>query len=72
MRNVIFQSTGLLHKKEDFLLELQRQYTKMAFFAHGGIFKSVVYVHMINETLTQKFHPYSISIRLLMVEWLTY
>ena len=43
--NVIFQSTGLLHKKEDFLLELQSQFlTKMAFFAHGEIFKNVVYL----------------------------
>ena len=66
MRNVIFQSTGLLHKKEDFLLESQSQYTKMASFAHGGIFKSVVY--MINENLSQKVHPYSIFTRSLMVE----
>jgi hypothetical protein len=36
--------------------------TKMTIFAHGGISKNnfVVYVLLVNETLNQKFHPYSI------------
>ena len=35
---------------------------KMTPFAHGGIpIKTfVIYVHILNETLRQKFHPYSI------------
>ena len=35
---------------------------KMAFFAHGGISIKlfVVYLHIINECLSFKFHPYSI------------
>jgi hypothetical protein len=35
---------------------------KMTFFAHGGISKKsfVVHVDMINENLSQNFHPYSI------------
>ena len=35
---------------------------KIALFAHGGISKKffVVYMYMVNETLSQKFHPYSI------------
>ena len=35
---------------------------KMAFFAHGGISIKlfVVYLHIINECLGYKFHPYSI------------
>ena len=36
--------------------------TKMTIFAHGGISKKsfVVHVDMINESLSQKFLPYSI------------
>ena len=35
---------------------------KMVFFAHGGISIKlfVVYLHIINECLSYKFHPYSI------------
>ena len=35
---------------------------KMTFFAHGGISIKlfVVYLHIINECLSYKFHPYSI------------
>ena len=35
---------------------------RMAFFAHGGISIKlfVVYLHIINECLSYKFHPYSI------------
>ena len=35
---------------------------KMSFFAHGGISIKlyVVYLHIINECLSYKFHPYSI------------
>ena len=35
---------------------------KMTFFAHGGISIKllVVYLHVINECLSYKFHPYSI------------
>ena len=36
--------------------------TKITFFEHGGISKEIlmVYVNMICETLSQKFHSYSI------------
>ena len=35
---------------------------KMTFFAHGGISLKlfVMYVHIIYENLSHKFHPYSI------------
>ena len=35
---------------------------KMTPFAHGGISikKFVMHVHILNETLSHKFHPYSI------------
>ena len=35
---------------------------KMTFFAHGGISIKlfVVYLHIINECLSYKFHPFSI------------
>ena len=35
---------------------------KMAFFAHGGISIKlfVVYLHIIDECLSYRFHPYSI------------
>ena len=34
----------------------------MTLFVHGGISKKifVVYMNMVNETFSQKFHPYSI------------
>ena len=34
----------------------------MTFFAHGGISTKnfVMYVHIINKTLSHKFHPYSL------------
>ena len=43
--------TDLLHKWEDFYPKLQFR-TKRSMF--------VVYMHMINDTLSQKFHPNSI------------
>jgi hypothetical protein len=56
-----FRKYFLLHRKVDFSTKQQNQYTKIAFFANGGISNKifVVDVEMINETLSQKFHPCS-------------
>ena len=45
------QSNDLPHRKEDFWTKLQILYQEKIF---------VVYVDMVNETLSQKFHPYSV------------
>ena len=47
---------------------------RMAFFAHGGISIKlfVVYLHIINECLSYKFHPYSISTGHTKVESVAY
>ena len=59
MRKAFFRKSVLLHRKVDFLTKTA---TKMTFFTHGGITKKifVVYVDMVSETLSQKFHSYSI------------
>ena len=46
----------------------------MTWCAHRGISKTlfVKYLHMIDETLSHKFHTYSILTRLIKVEWLKY
>ena len=50
MREAFFRPPDLLHKSEDLGLKVQ-----MTFFAHGGISikKFVMYVHIINKTLSQ-------------------
>ena len=47
---------------------------KMAFFAHGGISIKlfVLYLHIINECLSYKFHPYSILTGHIKVESVAY
>ena len=46
----------------------------MTWCAHGGISKKnlVAYLHMINETLSHKFHPYSILTGDTMAEFVIY
>jgi hypothetical protein len=45
-----------------FLHEMEYSVIKRTFSAHGGISIKlfVVYLHIINECLSYKFHPYSI------------
>ena len=55
----------LLSNKWIYYIEKQRimnSVIKITFFAHGGISIKlfVVYLHIINECLSYKFHPYSI------------
>ena len=55
----------LLSNKWIYYIEKHRitnSVTKMTFFAHGGISIKlfVVYLRIINECLSYKFHPYSI------------
>ena len=60
IRKIIF----LLHTNEDLCPKIQcDSVTKMTWCAHGWIKKTkiVAYVHMIIDTLSQKFYPYSIS-----------
>jgi hypothetical protein len=47
---------------------------KMAFFAHGGISIKlfVLYLHIINDCLSYKFHPYSILTEHTKVESVAY
>ena len=62
----------LLHKKDNFWYKIINSVTKITFLAHGGISKkkkiSAVYVDMMSETLSPKFHPYSIMTTQTMVE----
>ena len=52
----------LLHRKVDLCSKVADSVIKMTPFAHGGISIKffVMYVHILNETLSHKFHPYSI------------
>ena len=47
---------------------------KMVFFAHGGISIKlfVLYLHIINESVSYKFHPYSILTGHIKVESMAY
>jgi hypothetical protein len=49
-------------QKGVFLHQMTNSVSKMAIFPHGGISKKfyVMYTEMVNETLSQKFHPYFI------------
>ena len=56
-----------LHAQNNFLKfitvpKIPNSVIKMTLSAHGGISIKlfVIYVHIINETLSQKYHPYSI------------
>jgi len=63
MRKAFFRPPDLLYKIEDLGLKVVTNFVlEITFFAHGGISikKFVMYVHIINKTLSHKFHPYSI------------
>ena len=63
MRKAIFRPIDLLHKSEDFGPKNTNSVAKITFFVHEGISKKyilVIFVIMLNETLSLKFHLYSI------------
>ena len=61
MRKAFFRPPDLLYTSEDLGLNTN-SVLKMIFFAHGGISIEIflMYVHIMNKTLSHKFHPYSI------------
>ena len=56
--HAIFYKMNLSHRKGGVLIKSTNSVTKMTWFAHGGISKKtlVAYLHMINETLSHRFH----------------
>ena len=58
----LFWKIFFTSQKGEFLHQIANSVIKMTFFAHGGISIKlfVVYLHIINECLSYKFHPYSI------------
>ena len=66
----IFYYMNLPHRKEEFWSKVQKwQGERMEEFPKKHL---AAYLHMINEALSHKFHPYSILTGQVSVKWLTY
>ena len=62
MRKAFFGKSFFYFIERGIFAQVANSVIKMTFFVHGGISIKlfVVYLHIINECLTYKFHPYSI------------
>ena len=70
----LFWKIFLASKKGGLLYQIANSVIKMTLFADGGISIKLfmVQLHIINECLSYKFHPYSILTGQVTIEWLMY